>query len=381
MKTVLQTIILLFSFSISYAQYIETFSTPNKGIFSGPCGATSTSCASFDFIGVDWDINGNFAGMDSGNGTAGSEDYISTNATGVFEFGGDIDEELCYESPLIDISDVSGAASFSVDVVWNGHDASDYTDVEYSIDGASWQQIPNAYGGGSHTIDYTSSGNSGSGTITQTNIFGSTLSIRVCVDTNTSAEGTTIDNVSVPETGAKLFVLPIAWGDIKLEKTFRGHQISWNTESETNNDYFEIERSMDGEIFEVIGMVDGAGNSSIRNEYNYVDENVIEGEYYYRLKQVDLDGQYDFSKTYSIVNRSANNNTKIFPNPFHEKLTLKLANTTTPSPIFIYNIYGSLIDMHSYSEGLEHIDIDTQDYNPGVYMVIHGTDKYKLVKN
>ena len=182
--TLFKILFLVFITSNVFCQYTETFPTAEKGILAGPCpGGTSASCASIDFSGVDWDINGNFAGFD---GDFGLVDFIKTNGSGVLEFYGDIDEELCYESPVLDISTVAGSASFSVLIVWSGHDNSDYVDVEYQIDGGSWLQIPNAFGGGSHTIDFTTSANSGSGTISQTGITGSTLSIRVCVDTNTS---------------------------------------------------------------------------------------------------------------------------------------------------------------------------------------------------
>ena len=196
--------IILFANAGNYcsAQYSETFPIPEKGILLGPCpGGTSASCALTDFNGVNWDINGNFVGFDA---TFGSEDYLKTIA-GVLEFGGDIDEELCWESPVLDISAVVGAVSASVAIVWTGHDAADYVDVEYQLDGGSWLQVPNMFGGGIHTIDFPTSGNIGSATINTGNIAGTTtLSVRVCVDTNTSAEKTTIDNVSVPEVGVVL---------------------------------------------------------------------------------------------------------------------------------------------------------------------------------
>jgi|GEM_PF-3863782 len=46
------------------AQYLETFSTPNKGLLGGPCGATASSCGSTDFVGVDWTVTGDFSGFD-----------------------------------------------------------------------------------------------------------------------------------------------------------------------------------------------------------------------------------------------------------------------------------------------------------------------------
>ena len=67
-------IFLIFSFH-SFSQYSETFPTPNKGLLAGPCGSTAASCASNDFTGVDWTINGDFSGFDS-------DDIMATDGTG-----------------------------------------------------------------------------------------------------------------------------------------------------------------------------------------------------------------------------------------------------------------------------------------------------------
>jgi hypothetical protein len=70
---------------------------------------------------------------------------------------------------------------------------------------------------------------------------------------------------------------------------------AWETASETNNDYFTIERSKDGNSFEVVGNVKGQGNSNINSRYIFTDNNPFGGISYYRLKQTDFDGKYTYS--------------------------------------------------------------------------------------
>jgi hypothetical protein len=71
---------------------------------------------------------------------------------------------------------------------------------------------------------------------------------------------------------------------------------AWETASETNNDYFTIERSKDGNSFEAVGNVKGQGNSNRNIRYSYTDNNPFGGISYYRLKQTDFDGKYTYSE-------------------------------------------------------------------------------------
>ncbi len=71
--------------------------------------------------------------------------------------------------------------------------------------------------------------------------------------------------------------------------------LNWSTANEFNNKGFEVQRSANGQVFNDIGFVNGAGNSSRINKYEYTDIKVLNGSNYYRLKQIDLDGRSDYS--------------------------------------------------------------------------------------
>jgi hypothetical protein len=83
--------------------------------------------------------------------------------------------------------------------------------------------------------------------------------------------------------------------------------LSWSTASEINNDYFSVERSVDGNSFSEIGKVNGHGNSSETLDYFFDDLVPFQGINYYRLNQVDYNGDFHYSKVIAIANNSDNN--------------------------------------------------------------------------
>ena len=94
-------------------------------------------------------------------------------------------------------------------------------------------------------------------------------------------------------------------------------QLRWRTASEQNNAGFDIERSEDGTTFRSLAWVEGKGTTTDFQEYLYDDKNLREGKtYYYRLRQVDYDGQFDFSPiaTVTVGGKSAVAG-EFYPNP------------------------------------------------------------------
>ena len=380
MKTVAYFKVLVFMLLASSVngQYLEDFGISERGILIGPCpGGISTSCVSFNFMGVNWDVNGDLSGID------GTEDFAKSNAVNRFEFHGDIDEEVCWESPILDVSTV-GSSSFSVDLTWTSHDNSDYIDVEYQLDGGIWVQVPNQIGGGSHTIDFTSSGNNGSMTVTSASeppLFGNTLSVRVCADTNTSSDNTTLDNVSVPEAGT--IVLPVKWAEFKARATSEGNQLNWATFSEVDNEKFEIERSTNGSLeFEKIGTVEGAGTTTKTSRYEFLDRDLTTATTYYRIKQVDFDGNFEYSQVV-VVQRSMKEKLRFTPNPFSTQLLMSgnqvdLEQGTT---IRMYNNQGRLVLEKEITEYNISDPIETAHLTAGMYTIQYSNGELvRLVK-
>lgn len=100
--------------------------------------------------------------------------------------------------------------------------------------------------------------------------------------------------------------------------------LSWATATEVNNAYFAVERSRDGKSFEQVARVKGAGNSSVRLDYALLDGRAPAGVVYYRLRQVDFDGQHEYSKIVAVRVREVEPEVRVYPNPASSTLLLNL---------------------------------------------------------
>jgi hypothetical protein len=95
----------------------------------------------------------------------------------------------------------------------------------------------------------------------------------------------------------------VFWGDIKVAQNGNKNMINWTTEKERDNQRFIVEKGTDGINFNGIGMLNGAGTTTMPSEYNFSDADQTEGTAYYRIKQVDANGHYNYS---SVVVASNN---------------------------------------------------------------------------
>jgi uncharacterized repeat protein (TIGR01451 family) len=112
--------------------------------------------------------------------------------------------------------------------------------------------------------------------------------------------------------------------------------LKWTTESETDNAYFEIQRSNDGVHFECRGKVAGNGTTSLTKQYNYNDEiNGLFNVIYYRLKIIDKDGKYSFSKIIALKINGSNTNEhfNVYPNPFYSDVKIELLGSRKETSI------------------------------------------------
>jgi hypothetical protein len=121
---------------------------------------------------------------------------------------------------------------------------------------------------------------------------------------------------------------------------------TWKTASEINNDYFNVERSANGQTFESIGTVDCAGNSNQILDYSFVDYSPLSGTSYYRLKQTDFDGTVSYSNLVAVNFNHSNQpvNFSAILNPYSEELLVLLGEDLEgETSINLYDISGKLI--------------------------------------
>tara|TARA_R110002049_G_scaffold306731_1_gene505702 strand:- start:1535 stop:3373 length:1839 start_codon:yes stop_codon:yes gene_type:complete len=171
----------------------------------------------------------------------------------------------------------------------------------------------------------------------------------------------TIDETSTP--------LPVTWSSFVGKNTLAGNELTWTTASEINNDYFSVERSNNATAWTAIGQVNGNGNSITRKVYSFVDREPIEKYNYYRIKQVDFNGAFDFSKTISILNRPKEA-ISIYPNPAKNQVTI---NHPEGSICLLFDLLGNelIVKRQRNSESTE---MNTSSLKSGIYMI-------KIVEN
>ena len=183
------------------------------------------------------------------------------------------------------------------------------------------------------------------------------------------------DNNSANDNGwrdaSELTFLPVTLESFFGKKSNCITQLKWTSTTEENFDHFEIEWSNSGNYFVNIGSVASAGTGS-KQSYNLTHYNTA-SENYYRLKMIDLDGQFNYSDVIYIQHKCNNAFTsKIFPNPIgsHEGfINIKLYAEQEKSTATLYNMTGHIISEYSLFLNLEwnFLKFDISNLSPGAY--------------
>ena len=177
--------------------------------------------------------------------------------------------------------------------------------------------------------------------------------------------------------------LPVEWLSFDATEVSSNVLLQWKTASESGNDYFNVERSTDGTSFETIGQVQGNGTTSTISSYTFTDYTPGQGLIYYRLQQVDIDGQFDRSKIVPVRIGDGVSTPQLFPNPIHDQAWLMLyANESSHSILEIMNTAGQIVSSHAVSlqEGNNTVSLQLGLLPEGVYFLRYGLDVIKLVK-
>ena len=152
----------------------------------------------------------------------------------------------------------------------------------------------------------------------------------------------------------------------------------WRTATEKDNDFFTVERSRDAQSWEQVGTVEGAGNSRAELSYALTDENPYSGVSYYRLKQTDYDGMYEYFGPVS-VNLSGETGIEsgisVYPNPVAEKIQYRInAQVNEVLYISITNSMGQQVagELVPVFRGENLLYRDLSDLPPGGYHITVG---------
>lgn len=165
--------------------------------------------------------------------------------------------------------------------------------------------------------------------------------------------------------------LPVKLLSFEGKNTNEGNMLNWVTTEEVNNDYFAVERSLDARKFSEISRVAGLTVLTNSNNYHFTDTDFVLGKNYYRLKQVDKDGKYAYSKTIAI-NSENMAGAKLYPNPVHASVTIELPDSRLKSvEVRIVNMLG--IDVYkkqNVSLSAGKLSQDIGKLQPGIYQFV-----------
>jgi hypothetical protein len=165
--------------------------------------------------------------------------------------------------------------------------------------------------------------------------------------------------------------LPIELSVFTGQCSANGTLLNWTTATETNNDFFTIERSSDGEHFLTVKFVDGAGNSSSPLYYSALDEEPPYGLNYYRLKQTDFDGHFTYSPIIAVEEECAMRGIKLYPNPATDQLTVSLHDSDKTLQCEILDAFGRPVALPLPRISPENtiVILDIRNLAPGLYFV------------
>lgn len=382
MKPGIILIVAMLTHSFANAQWFPTQSTPNRGINppanSGEnCTANNNppDCPTYNVSGMNWYVTAPDVArpITIQWSMLGNHDWVRSMPSGFIEWE-DPDGLACINSEQIMIQGL-GTVTANFAAVKFGSDVSStdgHVNFGYrTYNGSTWSAWTNSP---NFSIATTNTGGSWSAMAS-----GQRMEIRACADFGGQSQDTrlTVFNTNLGSP------LPVRWGNVYAELTGQSKaKIWWQTFTEVNNDYFEIQRSMNGDQYETVGYVEGAGNSHELKQYEFIDETVSEGKkYMYRIKQTDFDGQYDYSSDIEIKVENLHDLISIAPNPVENKLSIKINNLATDNlELYVYSVSGKKVKTIYCGSEQKLMETDVSELPSGAYFISSNVYELKQIR-
>jgi hypothetical protein len=165
--------------------------------------------------------------------------------------------------------------------------------------------------------------------------------------------------------------LPLTLGDFSGLPDGRNVLLSWETNTEINTGYFIIQRSADNISFEDIGNQNARGQAGRLTRYSFRDQQATDGKWYYRLKMVDLDERYEFSKTISVtIKPNAPGDSRLMENPVSTFIDVQLRKYSTKTSLLVFDISGRKVMESTVPAGISRYRInETTSLRAGIYLL------------
>jgi len=189
-------------------------------------------------------------------------------------------------------------------------------------------------------------------------------------DNGTSTIQAYYDDLSLVATPA---TLPVTLVDFHALRGDDGSvALSWETAQEQNSKYTEIQRSGDGKAFAAIGQVAAAGNSQTTLDYTFTDKAPLVGKNYYRLRMVDMDGSFKYSKVLQVATGAVGGAIGVYGNPFNAQLGVRIPAVSAERLVLsLYDQTGRVCLRQNYTtqKGENLINLYPQGLAAGVYFL------------
>lgn len=263
-------------------------------------------------------------------------------------------------------------------------DNADYVHIFYNIDASGWNEllwIEND-GTGSNSapyidtdFNYIGDGSEITNTFTEftTSILGNgnSIDIKIEFNLNSGDEDIALDNIRI---GSDQIPLPVELTTFSASIFEESVELIWETVTEINNYGFEIERKIKEGEWNKLDFVNGHGNSNSPKYYSFLDNSIEgSGNYYYRLKQIDIDGTYEYSEiveaNLGVPNKFELNQN--FPNPFNPTTSIQFnLPQESDAKLSVFNVLGEeVVELinNKISAGYHSIQFDGAELNSGIY--------------
>lgn len=197
---------------------------------------------------------------------------------------------------------------------------------------------------------------------------GSTENYRVAIqqDALTYSDNNITNDASAARVTVASNALPVTLTKFDVIKEAQTSLLSWSTTEEFNSDHFNVEHSLNAKNWNSIGTVKSKGESKVLEKYSFTHEEPVEGENLYRLKMVDQDGSFAYSRIVSVT-FGEGAGAQIYPNPASDYLLIKSAEWKSVSKLKIISLNGQNV-FEAAGKTLTN-QIDIRKIDPGVYLL------------
>lgn len=213
------------------------------------------------------------------------------------------------------------------------------------------------------TTFVSSLGGGGGGTVFRMNLDGSGFAVVHEFNTATGGQG--------PQDLLDLngnFALPVELLTFNAQKKDKTVSVNWKTAQEQNSSHFEVERSAEGSRFTTIGKVTATGNTNALMSYSFPDQTPLKGNNFYRLKLVDDDGSFTYSKIVSL-NFNNTGSVVVSPNPAPGRLHVQLPAGHSYTVLSITDVSGKQVLQRNIASSATGVYIDIHHLPGGMYLL------------